>query len=119
MFIPYGWWHHVQATADLNVLVNFWWSGAAAGPKAAYAPLLHAVLGLRDLPARRKAIWRQVFEQYVFADSPAALNELGEEPGPLSRQAETELTAFLLRTLGDREPPRPDERRSADSAGEL
>ena len=24
IFIPYGWWHHIRATAPLNMLVNYW-----------------------------------------------------------------------------------------------
>jgi hypothetical protein len=26
LFIPYGWWHHVESLATLNVLVNYWWT---------------------------------------------------------------------------------------------
>lgn len=26
LYIPTGWWHHVQSLSDLNILVNYWWT---------------------------------------------------------------------------------------------
>ena len=28
MYIPYGWWHHVESLTPFNVLVNYWWNDA-------------------------------------------------------------------------------------------
>src|SRR6476659_637568 len=39
IYIPALWWHAVQATSDLNVLVNYWWN---AGPADAGSPI-HAL----------------------------------------------------------------------------
>jgi hypothetical protein len=75
IYIPYGWWHHVESLTPLNGLVNYWWNDA---PKlgSPYAVLLHAALGLRDLPADQRAVWRSMFEHFVFTDPDEALAHL-------------------------------------------
>jgi hypothetical protein len=68
LFIPYGWWHHVQSLRSFNVLVNYWW----AEGRPVTSPLdslLHALLALRDLPAAERAVWRNLFDYYVFQTS--------------------------------------------------
>ena len=67
LYIPYGWWHHVESLTPFNVLVNYWWNTA---PKAGspYGVLLHAALTLRDMPADQRAVWRALFEHFIFTD---------------------------------------------------
>jgi hypothetical protein len=65
LFIPYGWWHHVQSLRSIKVLVNYWW--AEGSPLTSpLDSLLHALLALRDLPAAERAVWRNLFDYYVF-----------------------------------------------------
>ncbi len=76
ILIPPLWWHHVQATAPFNLLVNYWWN--APGDASAFDAMIHAMLAVRDLPANERAAWRAFFEHFVFdadADSVAHLPE--------------------------------------------
>jgi Cupin-like domain len=68
LFIPYGWWHHVQSLAPLNVLVNYWWFSS----RPATSPLdclLHGVITLRDMQPDERAVWRNLFDYYIFQTS--------------------------------------------------
>lgn len=69
LFIPSLWWHHVRSFAAINVLVNYWPPADAA--HAPFPAFIHALMGVRDLPAREKRAWRAWFEHYVFADDAA------------------------------------------------
>jgi hypothetical protein len=75
LFIPYGWWHHVESLAPLNVLVNYWWSDAPASG-APHGALLHAVLTIRDLPPAQRAVWESIFRHLVFTDPEQSLGHL-------------------------------------------
>jgi len=68
LFIPYGWWHHVQSLASFNVLVNYWWANATPLSSPLDA-LLHSLLALRELPVTERAVWRNLFDYYVFQTS--------------------------------------------------
>jgi len=75
IYIPYGWWHHVESLAPFNVLVNYWWNEArqAGSP---FDSLLHGVLALRDLPADQRKVWQTMFDHYVFTAADQALAHL-------------------------------------------
>jgi len=66
LFIPYGWWHHVRSTGALAMLVNYWWNEAPVHLQAPYGALYLAMLMVRDLPERQRAVWRTLFEHFVF-----------------------------------------------------
>ena len=66
LYIPYFWWHHVQALDPFNVLVNYWWNEADPELGSPFDVMLHALLGLRDLPQRQKDAWRTMLDLYVF-----------------------------------------------------
>jgi hypothetical protein len=72
LFIPFGWWHHVESLTPFNVLVNYWWNDARRAGSA-FDAMLHAVLALRDLPPEQRAVCLE-FEHYVFqpAETPGA-----------------------------------------------
>jgi hypothetical protein len=75
LYIPFGWWHHVQSLTPFNALVNYWWND---GPQygSPYGVILHAALVLRDLPADQRAVWRALFDTLVFTDAETALGHL-------------------------------------------
>jgi hypothetical protein len=75
LFIPFGWWHHVESLAPFNVLVNYWWN-SAPNFGAPHGALLHALLTIRDLPPDQRAVWASLFEQLVFTDPERALAHL-------------------------------------------
>jgi hypothetical protein len=67
IFIPSMWWHHVEGLADFNVLINYWWRQVPHFMGSPLDALNHAILSIRDLPEAQRNVWRNVFEQYVFA----------------------------------------------------
>ena len=75
LFIPFGWWHHVESLASFNVLVNYWWN-PAPDYGAPHGALLHALLTIRDLPPDQRAVWANIFQQLVFSDPERALAHL-------------------------------------------
>ena len=73
LYLPYAWWHGVDALEPLSILVNYWWNDAPEGSGGGYDALLHAMLSYRHLPADERAVWRMMFEHYIFGDAdPAA-----------------------------------------------
>lgn len=103
LYIPALWWHHVEARAGFNVLVNYWYRTTPSwlgGPQDA---LNHAILAIRDLPADEKRYWHDMFDHYIFGDPDAAAAHIPEEGrGVLARltgESASRLRAFLLRSL--------------------
>ncbi len=72
LYYPSMWWHHVEATAPFNVMINYWWASSPAYMGNPLDIVMHAILGLRDRPESEKQAWREVFDYYVFgpADRP-------------------------------------------------
>jgi hypothetical protein len=71
LYIPFHWWHAVDSLQPVNLFVNYWWNEAAAGAEAADAPpgydaLLHAFYAFKGIPEDQRAVWRMVFDHYVF-----------------------------------------------------
>lgn len=69
IFYPSLWWHHVEALAPFNVLINYWWN---TSPKYMGTPmnvLYHAILSLRDRPEHEKRGWKHIFDYYIFGPS--------------------------------------------------
>jgi hypothetical protein len=68
IYIPSLWWHHVQSSAPLSILVNYWWK-TAQGAGAAHTPmqaLAVAMDALRALPPAQRQAWAALFGHYVF-----------------------------------------------------
>ena len=70
IYVPSMWWHHVEALAPFNILINHWWRDAPAflGPPG--DALLHAILNIRELPRHERDAWRVFFDHYVFDARP-------------------------------------------------
>jgi len=71
IYVPYAWWHHVQSLADFNILINTWWNDDEADWLPPNAALFTAIMALRDLSQDQKAIWKHIFDLYVFGDGAA------------------------------------------------
>jgi hypothetical protein len=103
VFIPSMWWHHVEGLAAFNILLNYWWRDTPRFLGQPQDALNHAILAIRDLPAEDRAIWRKLFDHYVFDGDPAVADHI--RPGargvldPLTAETAARLRAFLLRTL--------------------
>ncbi len=77
IYIPTLWWHHVQSTGMLNILVNYWWQAQGAAPESAPGPmdaLTTAMVAMRTMRPEHRAAWAAMFQHYVFDASvdPAA-----------------------------------------------
>ncbi|ARU16021.1 cupin-like domain-containing protein [Croceicoccus marinus] len=69
IYIPYCWWHGVESLGPLNILVNYWWNeGEPEGIGSPYSALLHGILSVRHLPPEKRAIWKTMFDYYVFEE---------------------------------------------------
>jgi hypothetical protein len=66
IYIPYMWWHHVQSLTPFNILVNYWWDAEPAHNIDGMDAFIHAVLTLKRLPENKRAIWKTMFDHYVF-----------------------------------------------------
>lgn len=69
VFIPYQWYHHVEALDSFNVLVNYWWNDAAKDGGSPWDSLLHAIMAIRQLPPEQRRAWRANFDHYVFLEN--------------------------------------------------
>jgi hypothetical protein len=103
LYIPYGWWHHVQSLTTFNVLVNYWWNDAPHFGSQ-YSALLHAALALRDLPDDQRAVWRALFDNFVFTDAEVALGHIAPDKrgllGPPSQKRIQEVRSLLAHSFG-------------------
>lgn len=68
IFIPTGWYHHVEALAPFNLLINYWWQQPLPGPSA-WDALMHGFMALRDLSAADRRVWRAMFTHYIFEEN--------------------------------------------------
>lgn len=102
LYIPYGWWHQVESLAPFNVLVNYWWNEARQ-TGSPYDAMLHAILALRDLPPEQRAVWRTMFDHYVFTAADDALAHLPRDQrgimGPPSPERTQAIRAILARAF--------------------
>lgn len=102
IYIPTLWWHHVQATAPINILVNYWHNDATHG--GGFLALIHAIMAIRDQPDGQREAWREWFDHFVFG--PDARDAAGHLPpysrtvtGPPSPQRDQMIRRFLAQIL--------------------
>jgi len=104
LFIPSMWWHHVEALAPFNVLVNYWWRRTPGHLDAPVTALMAAILCIRELPPEQRATWQEVFRHYVFEfDADLVAGHIPEPArhvlAPLDAVAAANLRAHLARRL--------------------
>lgn len=102
LYIPTLWWHHVEATAPINVLINYWHNDAVQG--GGFLALTHAILAIRDLPDPERAAWRDWFDHMVFGpDASASADHIPEHArgitGRPSPQRDSMMRNFIARVL--------------------
>ena len=99
IFIPSMWWHHVEASSAINILVNYWWRSSPAYLGTPQDVLNHAMMTLRDLPPEEKAIWKHMFEHYVFDNDGSEVDHIPEQSrgilGPVDESAAGGIRKFL------------------------
>ncbi|QIL90236.1 cupin-like domain-containing protein [Microbulbifer sp. SH-1] len=104
LYIPGMWWHHVESLGVLNVLYTHWWRDSAAYMGRPTNALLHAVLGLRNLPAPQRKAWKTLFDYYIFDAEEGAADHIapharGILQQPLGIEAAMQLRAKLQNDL--------------------
>ena len=103
LFIPTGWYHHVEARDRFNVLVNYWWNDDPLFLGHPEDALYHAILAIRDLPPSRREHWRAMFDHYVFDACEGLAEHIPESArgilAPLDPRSAQQLRAYLLRRL--------------------
>ena len=103
IYIPYQWFHHVEALDPINVLVNYWWNDTDAEGQSPWDAMLHAILAIRHLPGEQRRAWRANFDHYVFLANgnpgghlPGFARGLLDSDAPLERAA---VRAELIKAL--------------------
>jgi Cupin-like domain len=103
LFVPSMWWHHVESMASFNLLVNYWWCTSPPAMGAPTTALMHAILSVRDLPARQKAAWRALFDHVVIDAGESVYAHIPQAGrgclAPLDDNSARQLRAELLNRL--------------------
>ncbi|WP_339900558.1 cupin-like domain-containing protein [Paraglaciecola polaris] len=66
IYIPSPWWHHVESLSNLNVLINYWWSGNKVSTALPFPMLIHAIQALKSQPYEQQQAWKSMLEHYLF-----------------------------------------------------
>jgi hypothetical protein len=66
LYLPFSWWHGVEALEPVSILVNYWWNETPQDMAGQYDGLLHAIFAFRHLPEHERKVWRMMVEHYVF-----------------------------------------------------
>jgi hypothetical protein len=99
LYIPYQYYHHVEAIGPVTMLVNYWWNDAAGAGGSPWDALLHGMMALRGLPEDQRRAWRAAFDHYVFlADGDPGAHLPDHARGVLGATAPADLLA-MRRTL--------------------
>ena len=100
VYVPYMWWHQVESLEPLNVLINYWWDIIARPWQGSpFKALMHAIMSVRDLPERERAIWRTWFEHYVFGAGHDAVSHLPPEARSVLGEMTPEMAAAIKQWL--------------------
>tara|TARA_B100000678_G_scaffold287672_1_gene294682 strand:- start:14 stop:1021 length:1008 start_codon:yes stop_codon:yes gene_type:complete len=105
IYIPTMWWHHVQAFAPINILVNYWHNDQPHG--GGYLAMIHALLAIRDQPPGQREAWQAWMDHFVFSEDAAqAADHLPAHArtvtGPPSPQRDEIIRRFIVQVLGGR-----------------
>ncbi len=84
IYIPYCWFHNVESLDPFTVLINYWWNEAPPLLGPPLTALVHAMASVRGLPPAERAVWREMFEHFVFeAHGDPAAHLPPDRRGPL------------------------------------
>ena len=103
LYLPKLWWHQVEATAPVNLLVNYWWDGFASGGDAPLIAMLLSMISIAERPPGERDAWRAFFDHYVFRTRGHPLAHLPEDKhgllGPLKAGNYGRIRAIVMRAL--------------------
>lgn len=74
LYIPSPWWHAVESTAPLNLLINYWWSASEQPVLSANQSIMHSMVSIAHMPVEQRRAWKAFFDYLVFRleDDPTA-----------------------------------------------
>lgn len=102
LYLPKLWWHQVEATEPLNMLVNYWWDAFSYGADAPYTTMMLGMIAIAERPEGERAAWRAFFDHYVFRPNGHPLAHLPPDKhgmlGPL-KQNHGRIRARIMHTL--------------------
>jgi len=102
LYIPYQWYHHVEALEPFNVLVNYWWDASPAGFGSPWDAMMHGMMSLRALPPDQRRAWRAMFDHYVFETDGDPGAHLPDEARGVLSPPTPESAARMRRVLLDK-----------------
>ena len=103
LYIPRLWWHYVEASGPLNLLVNYWWDSPNISPLLS---LILATRSIRRMPEQDRLALRAFFDHFVFGqDAPAAFDHIPEDVrgvmGVDTPEQDAQLRPLLLKMVAD------------------
>ncbi|MEL6826730.1 MAG: cupin-like domain-containing protein [Pseudomonadota bacterium] len=103
IYIPRLWWHYVEASGPLNLLVNYWWDSPAISPLFS---LIMATRSIRRLPPADRNALRAFFEHFVFSEqAPGTFDHIPEDArgvmGVETPQNDAAIQSTLKQMLSD------------------
>lgn len=105
IFIPTMWWHQVDGLSPFNAMINYWWRRTPNYLGAPQNALNLAIMAIRDLPPNERAIWRDLFDYYVFESGPAVTHHIPEQGqgilGPMTPRNAARIRNHLIRMLSN------------------
>lgn len=103
LFLPKLWWHQVEATETLNILVNYWWDAFSYGVDAPMTAMMLAMIAIAERPEEERAAWRAFFDHYVFRENGHPLAHLPPEEhgilGPMRKGNYGRIRAMIMQQL--------------------
>jgi hypothetical protein len=103
LYYPSMWWHEVEAFDRFNAMVNYWWMEAEPYLSSPMDALMHAMMSVRDRPAKEKAAWKELFNYYIFNDAQEVRAHLPPEShgalAPMNENQTRRLRAMLRNNL--------------------
>jgi hypothetical protein len=103
IYVPYYWWHHVRSLSNFNVLINYWWNGGPTDSISPYESMMLALLTIRELPDAQRAVWRDVFDHYIFMKDGDPGAHLPKDRrgvlGPITAQHRAHIKAVVAKLL--------------------
>jgi hypothetical protein len=99
IYIPFHWWPGVESLEPFNLFVNYWWSDARSDLGRPYDALMHAFFALKHLPPEQRAIWRTMFDHYVFEGGGDPAEHLPVHARGMLGEPTPELLARMRATL--------------------